>query len=46
MTVLTPAAYQPRHLRGVFSPDLRREGYLILERASHLDAFSAYHNRT
>ena len=42
--MLTPVAYQPRHLRGAFSA-LRR-GYLILGLASRLDAFSAYPFRT
>ena len=41
----TPPAYQPDHLSGSFSL-LAERGWLILRRASHLDAFSGYPFRT
>ncbi len=43
--MLTPPAYQPGSLPGLFS-SLSAKGDLILEGASHLDAFSAYPVRT
>ena len=42
--MLTHAAYQPRSLQGVLLSKLM--GYLILESASRLDAFSVYPFRT
>ena len=42
--MLTPAAYLPHSLYGVLLAYAM--GYLILEMASRLDAFSVYPNRT
>ncbi len=43
--MLTLPAYQPGSLPGILLPQTGM-GTLILEPASHLDAFSAYPNRT
>ena len=42
--MLTPEAYQRRHLQRALFPEGKRN--LILKRVSRLDAFSAYLNRT